>query len=270
MLSSRHNLSVTSPGTIKAATENQVCLFCHTPHVASPDAPLWNRFASGAPYTPYSSTTALSTPGQPTGASKLCLSCHDGTVALGMVRNPTAEILFAGGTRFLPAGASNLGTDLSDDHPVSFLYDQALATAHGQLVSPALLTGPVRLDQDGWLQCTSCHDPHDNRYGKFLVRSNLAAALCTTCHAPTDWSGFATHRLSLATWNGSAPDPWPHSSFATVAQNGCENCHRPHSAASPQRLPVFPPSEGGCLPATTGTWPARTSPRSSASSVPTR
>ncbi len=62
VLSSRHNLSVTGPGTIKAATENQVCLFCHTPHVASPEAPLWNRFASGAPYTPYSSTTALSPP----------------------------------------------------------------------------------------------------------------------------------------------------------------------------------------------------------------
>ncbi len=72
---------------------------------------------------------------------------------------------------------SNLGTDLSDDHPVSFEYTDALAGSDGQLVSPSVLTGAVKLDRDGQLQCTSCHDPHDDTYGNFLVMdaSNGAA-----------------------------------------------------------------------------------------------
>jgi len=30
----KHNLSVTGPGAIKATTETQICVFCHTPHGA--------------------------------------------------------------------------------------------------------------------------------------------------------------------------------------------------------------------------------------------
>src|SRR4051794_13053211 len=84
ILGSKHDLSVVGPGPIKAATESEVCLFCHTPHRAG-ELPLWNHFLSSATYTPYSSSTIRATVGQPSGASKLCLSCHDGTVALGMV-----------------------------------------------------------------------------------------------------------------------------------------------------------------------------------------
>ena len=39
VVNSKHNLSVSGPGTIKAATENQVCIFCHAPHDASPMPP---------------------------------------------------------------------------------------------------------------------------------------------------------------------------------------------------------------------------------------
>jgi predicted CXXCH cytochrome family protein len=244
VLNSRHNLSVGGPGSLKAATESQVCIFCHAPHGGGAEAPLWNRSSPGGPYTTYSSSTAIASPGQPSGASKLCLSCHDGTVALGMVRSRSSEILVTGGPR-MPPGPSLIGTDLSDDHPVSFRFDQSLYTQNGQLTDPALLTGAVRLDLDGNLQCTTCHDAHDNRFGKFLVMQNQQAALCTSCHAPSGWTA-ATHRQSSATWNGSPPDPWPQSDRTTVADNACENCHRPHSAASPQRLPIFAPAESGC------------------------
>ena len=53
----KHNLSANGPGPVRAATETQICVFCHTPHAAEnvPDAPLWNRQLSGATYTPYTS-----------------------------------------------------------------------------------------------------------------------------------------------------------------------------------------------------------------------
>jgi len=245
VVNSRHNLSVGGPGAVKATAESQVCIFCHTPHDSSGEAPLWNRYASASTYVTYMSSTVLASPGQPSGASKLCLSCHDGTVALGMVRSRASEIpLFGSGT--MPAGSSRLGADLSDDHPVSFAFDQALSAQKGELVNPSLLTGAVKLDRAGNLQCTSCHDPHDNRYGKFLVVQNSSSALCTACHTPTGWTG-SIHAASTATWNGAAPDPWPHTQETTVAGNGCENCHQPHGAGSPQRLLDFTPLEANCL-----------------------
>ncbi|MDH3282203.1 MAG: cytochrome c3 family protein, partial [Gammaproteobacteria bacterium] len=178
----KHNLSVSGPGAIKAATETRICIFCHTPHNAVPSDPLWNRRASGSNYTPYSSSTAIASPGQPTGASILCLSCHDGTIALGDVLSRSSPIPFAGGTTTMPVGPGRLGTDLSDDHPISFVYSASLANQSGELIVPSALTGPVRLDASGQLQCTTCHDAHNDPFGKFLVMPNSASALCQTCH----------------------------------------------------------------------------------------
>lgn len=230
-----HNLSVSGPGPVKADSEAQICLFCHAPHNASPDAPLWNRQSPGTNYTPYSSSTASAIPGQPTGASLLCLSCHDGTIALGDVLNRSSQISFVGGVMTIPTGTGRLGTDLSDDHPISFSYTTALAGLNGQLVDPSTLTGPVKLDENGELQCTACHDPHDDTYGDFLVMSNTGSALCIACHVQTGWD-FSTHRTSNTSWNNTGPDPWPHTDETTVAGNACENCHRSHSAGGPDRL----------------------------------
>ncbi len=240
----RHNLSVSGPGSVKAASESRICVFCHTPHNASAAAPLWNRRQSGRTYIPYSSTTAIASPGQPTGASILCLSCHDGTIALGSVLSEAADIPMAGGITTLPPGRTNLSTDLSDDHPVSFTYSPALGGS-GEYADPSTLTGPVRLDKSGQLQCTSCHDPHDDTWGKFLVKSPRASALCVTCHNKQGWSG-TPHNLSGTGWNGLPPDPWPNSDWTTVSDNGCQNCHQPHSAGSPQRLLHYANEEQNC------------------------
>src|SRR5580765_584735 len=145
ILNSKHNLSVSGPGTVKAATETEVCIFCHTPHRATGEQPLWNHAASSATYTPYSSSTLKATVGQPTGASRLCLSCHDGTVALGLVNSRGTTIAMQGGVTTMPSGAGNLGTDLSQTHPVSFVYDANLAVANGKLKDPSLLKDKVRL-----------------------------------------------------------------------------------------------------------------------------
>jgi predicted CXXCH cytochrome family protein len=242
---SKHNLSVTGPGTVKAATEEQICIFCHAPHNSVPTAPLWNRRTPGTTYVPYTSSTNRGNPGQPTGASLLCLSCHDGTTALGDVVSRTSTITMAGGATTMPIGPGRLGTDLSDDHPISFVYSATLATANGELVNPATLTGRVRLDGSGQMQCTACHDPHDDTNGKFLVMPNQGSALCQTCHTKNYWAG-SDHKLSTATWNGTAPNPWPHTTGTTVAANACENCHQPHSAAGKKRLLNAATEEDNC------------------------
>ena len=245
ILASKHDLSAAGPGTIRATAESDVCLFCHTPHRGTGETPLWNHAMSSATYTPYSSSTVKATIGQPSGASKLCLSCHDGTVALGMVNSRSSPIPMRNDVTTLPPGRSNLGTDLSDDHPISFTYDSALVAADGQLKDPATLNQKVRLDHEQQMQCTSCHDPHNNQYGKFLVQDNTGSVLCLQCHQPNFWQE-SSHRLSNKTWNGTGDNPWPRATGNTVADNGCENCHAPHNAGMRARLLNYLDEEKNC------------------------
>lgn len=245
ILGSKHDLAAGGAVAIGAVSESEVCLFCHTPHRATGEGALWNHSLSSAGYKPYSSSSLKAVVGQPNGASKLCLSCHDGTVALGMVHSRPAPIAMRNGVTTMPPGPSNLGTDLSDDHPVSFVYDSALAAAQGELKDPATLVAKVRLDHEGQVQCTSCHDPHSDQFGKFLVQDNTGSALCSTCHVPAWWD-YASHHTSTKTWNGTGQDPWPHTTAQTVAANGCENCHAPHKAGTPERLMNFANEEENC------------------------
>lgn len=246
----KHNLSVSGPGAYRAASETQLCVFCHMPHNANPAVPLWNHALSAATYTPYGSTTlAAAAPGQPTGSSKLCLSCHDGTVALGSVHNMPFGKLTPGtvsGLEALLTGAANLGTDLRDDHPVSFTYDSGLAASNTELVDPVVLTGKIRPDSNNQLQCTSCHDPHSETYPKFLLTgftdgAGYGSPLCRTCHNKLYWNTVPnmSHREQTRQWNGAGINPWhlpghnlPNDPDSTNKANGCESCHQPHNAAT--------------------------------------
>ena len=192
-----HNLSVSGPGSIKATTEQEICIFCHTAHNGRPDHPLWNRADPGLTFTLYSSSTTQAVLGQPDGASILCLSCHDGTIALGSVLSRANPIVMAGGVTTLSTSTGSLAKDLSNDHPLSFIYNSALAAASGQLKDPSSLTGAVRLE-NGKLQCTSCHDPHDNVNTMFLVATNQSSGLCLNCHQMNYWAG-ASHKNSVKT-----------------------------------------------------------------------
>ncbi len=243
-----HNLSVTGPGQIKASSESEICVFCHTPHTAKARSPLWNRQDPGLTYMLYnqsSSSTLDAMPGQPDGSSLLCLSCHDGTIAMGNVLSRPREISFTRGVSYMPQGKSNLGRDLSNDHPVSFEYTSALSALDPELKDPGTLVGPVRLEQ-GKMQCTSCHDPHKNLHGDFLVASTKNSNLCMHCHQVNYWN-VSTHRTSNATWNGSGQNPWPHTGYKTVAANGCENCHSPHHAGGKAQLVNYQSEEMNCL-----------------------
>ncbi len=234
----KHNLSVKG-----LDSENRICVFCHVPHNASPVAPLWNREQPAATYQTYSSTTEDAVVGQPNGSSKLCLSCHDGTVAMGQVFNPDSRI--SRGTTL--SGRANLTTGLADDHPISFRYDSRLASQDPDLLHPSLLTGErVQLDTSGRMQCTSCHDPHGSRYPQFLVVTNRGSDLCITCHRKPYWSN-SSHATSGREWGMSGIDPWPHTDFTSVSANACENCHTPHGAGTASRLHTYSAEEDGCF-----------------------
>ena len=237
---SPHNLSASGPGLVRAASDQRICVFCHAPHHTGGATPLWNRTDPVGNYTIYDSSTFDATPGQPTGVSKYCLSCHDGTIALGAVLSQEDPILM-GGSQHMPWGRTNLGTDLSDDHPISFHYTQGLAASDLQLRNPALLPQQIRLDGGTQVQCTTCHDAHDNQLGNFLVLSEEFGTLCVACHDRTGWQG-SPHRTSGALVPGG--HGWPYS---TVAQNSCLSCHRPHSAGQHERLLISPFEEQNCL-----------------------
>jgi predicted CXXCH cytochrome family protein len=149
-----------------------------------------------------------------------------------------------------------LGTDLSDDHPVSFTYDSALAAANPQLKDPVTLVNQVRLDGAHQVQCTSCHDPHNDQNGRFLVQNNQNSALCLNCHNPAFWTASA-HNTSGRSWNGSGRNPWPKTGQNTVTANACENCHTPHAAGTHQRLLNLPQAEDNCLVCHSGSVAAK-------------
>lgn len=171
----------------------QVCIACHTPHnsVSPGSAPLWNHTVTTQSYTLYASSTLQATMVQPTVGDKLCLSCHDGTVALDSFGGKT-------GTTFVSA-VNNLGTNLNVHHPSSFLYDAALATADGALFDPSAKvvtvgtgtqskTGTVSsvMLSGGLVQCSSCHDVHNtyNATASKLLKITMArSGLCFACHS---------------------------------------------------------------------------------------
>ena len=230
-----------SPHDLSAVTGGNTCGYCHTPHGALSGTPLWSHKLSSAVYRIYQSSSLQARVGQPTGSSKLCLSCHDGTVAL----TETVAGDFKGGAYIAPDG-SNLGTDLSDDHPISFVYSSELSAEDVEIRPPSMLPEELKLDRSGELQCTTCHNPHENLYGNFLVMSNRRSAMCVACHDLSGWR-LSTHESSTAL-SAVANDPYlQNSEHATMTENGCLSCHRPHSAGGHERLLHFARSEDNCL-----------------------
>jgi len=251
IISTKHNLSVSGPGDVKALTETRICVFCHTPHNAAPQTPLWNKAVQPVTYVLYTSTTLRATLNQPFGPTRLCLSCHDGTVALGAVLTPSQGITMTAAT--IPQGrASNIGTYLGGDHPVAFSYYNSLSSPEiNPTLPPALVfyTG-------GAVHCTTCHDPHEDRYkspdklgfltGKFLLVDNRYSAMCSMCHIKKGWSS-SSHKLSGAQINGVlpvTPRNWP--TWMTVGEWGCEGCHVSHSGGSQQWLLYYAKDYDNC------------------------
>lgn len=240
-LSSRNAANVTyaaSPGDA-LGRDTQICIFCHTPHNSSPQGALWNRKDTTSIFGIYTSGTLVirragvpSSYGEPNGSSRLCLSCHDGITAelnvLGNVLGDNPIAFPAGKEKISGVAAFDANKVKKGHHPVSFVYDAAVL---GQIQSDTLKmtqgyklpTGDPyvklqKLQNKEWMQCTSCHDPHQNQTAEttypagywqerkiapFWVRGATGNAttdhddVCKTCHNITTYSTYST------AW------PWP-------------------------------------------------------------
>lgn len=189
VVDTKHNLSTSGRGEIKSSTETRICIFCHSSHNSSPDGPLWgHQTTTTGNFTTYSRSTLKNQPQQPNGSTKLCLSCHDGTIAVGAIKGLSRPISMqnVGAAGEIPElSKSNIGRDLSGTHPVSIPYKQSTALAVDHLRWPPVdAENKVGPDSDGFVQCTSCHDPHDNSRSKKYPFWNKSTfdEVCQTCH----------------------------------------------------------------------------------------
>ncbi len=246
VVNSAHDLSARGPGPIRAHDETRICIFCHAPHNAQPQTPLWNRQSPLSNYRIYESSTLDARVDQPTGPSKMCLSCHDGALALGAVLSEPEMHPILTTPRTVPPGPADLTSDLSDDHPIGFRYDRALAFADPQLRVPELLSRELPLGKHGEVHCTTCHDPHNNKQGDFLRITDRRGAVCLTCHDMKGWHGSG-HATSNARVSGRRVDPREELKYHTVADNACLNCHKIHGATERERLLRFKQEESNCL-----------------------
>ena len=208
---SRHNLGNLGEH-VRTNSTSEICVFCHTPHhtnTANGLKPLWNRGAVGT-YTAYGTTLGGTTIanvdiGSP---SLACLSCHDGITTFDNLVNPPGKAGNTAGTDrgwsfndvgvvvsdFMTSSRLNIGQDLSNDHPVSVVYnatvaglrptnttisaidltaelaDSAAAFDNGNLMKNLWAVGGYVSDtatisnllRNNKVECSSCHDPHFN------------------------------------------------------------------------------------------------------------
>jgi predicted CXXCH cytochrome family protein len=195
---------------------NRLCIFCHAPHhtvkPGSAEAegvdylPLWNHVVTAQIYETYdngaddpddltSGHQLNAVVGQPGSVSRLCLSCHDGTVAIN-------QYGFTPGDARSQQRGSNViadqymigaGGDLRNHHPIGFNYRDVAAddfeiadpdsTVINAAVNKSLNIADV-LYQDQ-MECVTCHDVHNsNNQGaeKFLWKSDANSSFCVTCH----------------------------------------------------------------------------------------
>lgn len=189
VIDTKHNLSVSGKGDIKSPTETRICIFCHSSHNASSEGPLWNhKTTSSGKFITYNRSTMVSKTEQPNGSTKLCLSCHDGTIAVGAIRGrsdpiPMKNVTSSG--KISSSRKSHIGTDLRGTHPVSVKFNQVVALSNKSLRWP--INDPlneVGTDHNGYVQCTSCHDPHDDsKSDKYpFWKKSTFSEVCKSCH----------------------------------------------------------------------------------------
>ncbi|MBD3867894.1 MAG: cytochrome c3 family protein [Acidobacteria bacterium] len=178
ILDSAHDLSTGTTGI-----GSEICVFCHTPHQAQAVSPLWNHTLSSATYVMYGSgsTTLQNAPtifdGGDNVISALCLSCHDGTVAVGSIAHNYDNTAGANLNGYgVITGDGNVGTNLANDHPINMTYGGTGIGLNDATTITSVLYGDT-------VQCASCHEVHNESANGFLLRvANTNSDLCTDCH----------------------------------------------------------------------------------------
>jgi len=242
-----HNLSQSGTSPIKGNLDP--CLYCHVPHsgVQTPNPALWSQTLSTQTYTLYSSTTLHNTDQQPTvgGVSSLCLSCHDGTVAVGQTQ-PYGTLHMTGSMNAVDL----FGTNLQGSHP----FSMKLPMVDAPNLVPSLTTTHTTADPlkkvqliGNNVECTSCHTPHiqaiDTVSQTFLVRDGSSGQICLACHEANPRT-VGGQNNPLAGWSPSIHAQAGNriangpvlGAYSTVGQNACTSCHMDHNSAAGARL----------------------------------
>ena len=218
------------------------CQPCHTPHHAWVDGNvserLWNHEMSGATYVLYEGDSHAWT-GNTDGSqgmdrvSRLCLGCHDGTVALDAFGMDSSGSRSQGTTKFLASNVNNLGTNFQDDHPVGVDAQAATATGApaGRLKTPTISYNGTMNDPSGALNPDGtpkqvpdpnsgiksvafpvANEPYTTTLGVSTITGSTGYYVaCRTCHNP----------------HGKGPAPLqPYSKLLNCApENLCTSCH---------------------------------------------
>ncbi len=175
--------------------DGEICKPCHTPHNALLDEAgnqvgwLWNHTLTTAVYTLYDGNSADAGPDDGDAAfdklSRLCMSCHDGTVAVDAFGGETGSIFIT--------GDELVGTDLANDHPVgrTAIYPEE-GNSEFQAADADHRLGPSgqlklrEMNVDGTLDyvvgCMTCHTPHYKGFDHQLRMTNSSSAMCLSCH----------------------------------------------------------------------------------------
>jgi hypothetical protein len=222
----RHNFSSSAthggPQAQDPATggTDQICIFCHTPHSAASESTLWSRpdptittfplynsqLVIKGDYPGSSGTQEISeykndgSVTYPSGASRLCLSCHDGVTAIGILNDGTSIAML--GAQNLVTGSAIINDNLKTSHPISFVYDVPVRDAINSFRPgdtyklPLNLNVHTPLDGENKMQCTTCHDPHTDTgrdglppfwrhksvYDTGTYGTDVYAEVCGQCH----------------------------------------------------------------------------------------
>ncbi len=196
----KHNLANWSNNSYRSTNYNEVCVFCHTPHMAG-GWPLWNRNYTAPTFIAYSSVMFdpqnYGGTGQPDETSKLCFSCHEAqNTATSTSLFNTSNLVNGNPPSFNFTkihSTAALGTDLRDDHPIGFNYAAAAANTAYELYNASQAAANMgetaaAIFPGDQMTCSSCHDVH-GKVGTdgvvipvLLRRSNASSMLCLSCH----------------------------------------------------------------------------------------
>lgn len=212
-----HDLSSTGGGqaygdSSEQGNLNRICIYCHAPHntIKQVDAaginyiPLWNHAVTAQTYVMYSNGSEkpndinhqsqamdlLAGKNRPGSVSRLCLSCHDGTVSTNSYGFYSASSQKKDGTATVVGTAFEIGGSgsLANHHPIGFNYADAQLLDDELALPTTIMTTGVRINDLLWnnnMECTTCHDVHNTKNPgaeKFLWKSDAGSEFCMTCH----------------------------------------------------------------------------------------
>ncbi len=232
-----HDMGSTSTAPVRGTVETQLCKFCHTPHMATSTQLLWNHRPTAANLFSWgndldgnaliATTEGTTLPTALRNASKRCLACHDGSIAIGDVMNggagvaaimPITTVALRSSAAGLMLGGNRTGVagNLGGNHPVSVAYaGQTYGTSVSGIpagkVGPGVVGGYYNTVIVG---CTSpsgvCTSATGGTLGGAAINlipftpgtsTNLGVE-CTTCHDPHGTAG--TTFFSRVTLTGSS------------------------------------------------------------------